>query len=178
MGAACYLCEMNYGTIPGHSPGDAVGACKLCGALACLAHGLRNGSRPAYICGCCLPNLLIAAATRQTGGKAAAPPADDPGPSSYPPAGYTAWARDIDEVADVLGDPADDRWAWMRSDVEFLSRPFDAAEVPEELRGYARPGAAAARQLLGTAMALAVALRLPEHELLPALQVALELNRG
>ena len=48
MGASCYLCERRYDTINGQIGGDAVGACKLCGVFACLAHGMRNANDPAF----------------------------------------------------------------------------------------------------------------------------------
>lgn len=179
MGAACYLCELNYGTIPDHGRGDAVGACKLCGVLACLAHGVRNKSRPAYICGCCAPNLLTAAAHKAGG--AAAPPARPPDagdPAGDLPSGFAIWARDIEDVSDVITDLADDHWAWLRDDMDYLSRLLAGTELPADLRAYARPEAARARVLMAAAAALAVRLELPERELLPELQrVALEVRR-
>ena len=177
MGAVCYLCELNYGVIPGQTAGDAAGACKLCGVLACRGHGVRNASKPAYICGCCLPNLLASAALRQAGGAAPLPPRDTPAPQDGA-SGYGAWAVGLHEVADVLGDPEATRWAWMREDVNYLARPFDANGVPEGMRAFAKPQAGEARRLLATAITLAVALRLPEDELLPILRVALEMNRA
>lgn len=46
------------------------------------------------------------------------------------------------------------------------------------MRAFAKPQAGEARRLLATAITLAVALRLPEDELLPILRVALEMNRA
>lgn len=180
MGAACYLCELKYGSIPGQSPGDAVGACKLCGVLACLAHGMRDKSRPAYVCGCCVVGLLTVAAGKKSGGAGAPPvrPPDDNGPSTDLPSGFSLWARDIDDVEDVIDDLADERWTWMRNDAAYLSGLLAGPDTPADLRAYARPGAAKARSLMAAAVALATQLNLPEHELLPALQrVVLEVRR-
>lgn len=172
MGAGCYLCALNYGGIPGQSTGDAVGACKLCGVLACLAHGLRNANRPAWICGCCAPNLLATAAIKHlgAGGSPPQPATGDDGTSPNAPSGYSQWALDINEIDDVIGSLADERWAWMQQDVAYLSRLLAEPETPEALRAFARHGADRARTLMAAAAALATQLRLPPEEMIPALQ--------
>jgi hypothetical protein len=180
MGAGCYLCELNYGTIPGKSAGDAVGACKLCGVLACLAHAIRNASRPAYTCGVCVPNLLAAAAVRNLGAGGTPPRpvsgGDDPSPDA--PSSYARWALDVDDIEDVIGSLADDRWAWMRDDVEYLQKLLVDPYAPASLRAFAHPGADRARTLMAAAAAFATHLRLPPHELLPELQqVAVDVKR-
>jgi len=177
MGAGCYLCELNYGTMPGKSAGDAAGACKLCGVLACLGHAIRDANRPAYLCGCCVPNLLAAAALNQLRAgdlppDIAPPPADDE-PSPDMPSGYAQWAVDISEVNDAINDLADDRWTWLRADMSYLSKLLEDADAkgPEEVRMFAHPEARRARSLMGAAAAFAVQLNLPPYELTPVLQV-------
>ena len=83
MTASCYLCEKGgHETLPDTSVGDAVGACKLCGVLACLGHGQRDGGQPAYICGICLANLLAVASTKKI---STAPPTTPTRPSNGKP---------------------------------------------------------------------------------------------
>jgi hypothetical protein len=180
MGAACYLCELKYGSIPGQSPGDAVGACKLCGVLACLAHGMRDKSRPAYVCGCCVVGLLTVAAGKTSGGAGAPParPPDDSGPSTDQLSGFSIWAQGVHDIEDVIGDWADERWAEVRDDAAYLSRLLAGPAAPKDLKAYARPGAAQARSLMAAAVALATQLDLTEQDLLPLLQrVVLEVRR-
>jgi hypothetical protein len=180
MGAACYLCELKYGLIPGQSAGDALGACKLCGVLACLAHGMRDKSRPAYVCGCCVVGLLTVAAGKTSGGVGAPPPSppDDSNPSTDQPSGFSIWAQSLHDVEDVISDLADERWTWMRDDAAYLSKLLAGPDTPDDLKAYAQPGAAKARSLMAAAVALAIQLNLPEHELLPSLQrVVLEVRR-
>lgn len=176
MGAACYLCEHQYGLIPGQSPGDAVGACKLCGVLACLAHGMRDKSRPAYVCGCCVVGLLAAAAGKTAGGKGDAPagPRDDRDPTAGGPSGFALWAREVEEVEDVIDDLAGERWTWLRDDAAYLSQLLAGPETPVSLRGYARPGATRSRALMGAAAAFATQLNLPESELAPSLRLVVQ----
>ena len=173
MGAGCYLCEMRYGTIPGHEAGDAVGACKQCSVFACLAHGYRNGSKPAYICGCCLPNLLTTAAIKQVGIGGGPSKPSPGGPSTGDTPSYTDPAIDITELADAIGNLQDDRWSWLNKDVEFLTRALAEPAAPELLRGFTNPNAARARELMAAAVAIAHQLRLPAHELLPPLQAVM-----
>ncbi|WP_297649471.1 hypothetical protein [Hydrogenophaga sp.] len=176
MGAACYLCEHQYGLIPGQSAGDAVGACKLCGVLACLAHGMRDKSRPAYVCGCCVVGLLTVAAGKTSGGAGDSPAGPGPGagddrdPTEGTPSGFAIWAQGIEDVEDLIGDLAEERWTWLRHDATYLSELLAGPDTPASLKAYARPGAARARALMGAAAALATQLNLPESELAPALQ--------
>lgn len=172
MGAGCYLCELNYGTITGRSNGDAVGACKLCGVLACLAHGMRNANRPAYVCGCCVPNLLAVAAVQHLGAEGSSPerPPGDSEPSPDTPSEFTQWALEIRSVDDVIADPTDDRWAWIREDMEYLEKLLVDPEAPALLRAFARPDAYQARALMAAAAAIATKVALPPHEMIPVLQ--------
>jgi hypothetical protein len=172
MGADCYLCELSYDAIPEHSKGDAVGACKLCGVLACLAHGQRDANRPAFVCGCCLPNLLAAAAVKQLGGGDSPPQTspDDHEPPPDTPSDFSQWALNISNVDDVIGDFADDRWAWLHEDIKFLSTLLVDQTMPAALRGFAQPDAGRARALMAAAAAIAIKLSLPSHEMIPVLQ--------
>jgi hypothetical protein len=172
MGASCYLCEQNYGTITGKDRADAVGACKLCGVLACLAHGIRNPNRPAYVCGCCVPNLLAVAAVKRSGSgeSPTRTPPSDTEPSPDAPSGFSQWAREISKVEDVIGDLADEHWAWLRDDMEYLSRLFVNPRAPAALRAYARSDADQARALMAAAAAIATKMNLPAHEMIPVLQ--------
>lgn len=175
MGASCYLCERRYDTINGQNKGDAVGACKLCGVLACLAHGMRNASDPAYVCGCCVPNLLtVAAVWHLRGGDT--PPRPSPGdqnPSPVNPSGFTQWAPKISKLDDVITDIADDQWAWIHRDIEYLLTLIVDREAPVALRMFAGPDASVARTLIAAAIAIATRLNLPSHEMLPVLQQAM-----
>ena len=158
MAAGCYLCERRYAEIPGQAAGDAVGACKLCGVLACLAHGRRDPNRPAYICGCCIPNLLAAAAMRRVD------------PDRAPP-DMSPWARDVDTIKDVLSDFDGEHWSTVRSDIAFLSNQFDNREAPEALQSAGGAMNLRERQLMASAIAIAVRLGLPADELAPTLQL-------
>lgn len=175
MGAACYLCALGYGTIPDAFPGDAVGACKLCGVLACLAHGMRDKSVPAYQCGCCVVGLLATAARRQTGDDPPAPPAPPGGDGTPPPGsppGFAIRAHSIDTVEDVIVDFSEPRWDGVRSDMAMLERDLAGAGAPAVLRAFSRPQAARARRLLAAAIAVAAKLELPGDEV-PAMVAAL-----
>jgi hypothetical protein len=175
MSAGCYLCELKYGTIPEQHAGDAVGACKLCGILACRGHAYRNGGKPAYICGICIPNLLTVAAIRKMP-KDGEPPFDIPstdsrdgGPNAPPDFG--AWPGDVNYVEDVIDDFDTDRWKSIRSDaaylVSLLTRPG-----PTIFQPFSKSGAAQARVLLATAIGLATHFHLPTHEMIPLLREA------
>jgi len=175
MSAGCYLCELNFGVIPDQSQGEAVGSCKLCGVLACLAHGYRNADRPAYICGVCLPNLLTVAAVRKLP-KGDDPPTrassdDAPEPEPTGDSGFAAWAGEIDEVEDVIGDFAGDRWLSIRNDVSYLVG-FLARSEATILPAFSEANAIQSRTLMATAVAIATHERLPEHEMIPMLRRA------
>lgn len=175
MGASCYLCERRYDTINGQSQGDAVGACKLCGVFACLAHGMRNANDPAYVCGCCVPNLLtVAALWHLRGGDP--PPQGSPGdrqPSPESPSGFAQWAPRISKLDDVITDIADDQWAWIHEDIEYLLKLIVDREAPAALRAFAGPEASVARNLMAAAIAIATKLDMPSHEMLATLQQAM-----
>ena len=180
MSAGCYLCEMNYAALTGRNIGDAVGACNLCGVLACLAHGMRDANRPAYVCGCCVPNLLAAAAVRLLDPVEMDPQTSPGDLQQLPdtPSRFSQWALDIDKVDDVIGDLADDRWAWIQQDMEYLLKLLVSPEAPAALRAFARPGADQARDLITAAAAIATKLNLPSHEMSPVLrQVAQGVRR-
>lgn len=173
MGAGCYLCEKKYDPIPGNRIGDAVGACKLCGVLACLAHGMRSASRPAYICGCCVPNLLAVAAVKHlgTGDSPLQPSPSGDKPSPDTPSGFSQWAIDISKVDDVISDLAHDRWKWLRDDTEYLSRLLgQPGSKVSAVLAFARPDADQARDLMAAAAAFATHLRLPPDEMILVLQ--------
>jgi hypothetical protein len=175
MSAGCYLCELNLGFIPGQSPGDAVGACKLCGVLACLAHGYRNASKPAYTCGVCVPNLLAVAAVKRlpTGDQAPyRPPGGSPLFDPNAPPDFGVWASDINNVEDVIVDFGGDHWRSIRRDADYLVRSL-AAATPAPLQPFTRSGSDQARVLMATAIALAVHMRLPAHEMIPILRDAI-----
>lgn len=157
MAAGCYLCQKQYSEIPGQAAGDAVGSCKLCGVLACLAHGRRDPNRPAYICGCCVPNLLAAAATRRVD------------PDRVPP-DMDPWARDVDMVKDVVPDFDGEDWSAVRTDIEFLSNQLSRA-APKALRPLVGAMNLREQQLMAAAIAIAVRLRLHADELIPTLQL-------
>ena len=174
MSASCYLCELNFGVLTKYSQGDAVGACKLCGVLACLAHGIRDKNRPAYVCGVCIPNLLAVAARNRLGtGEGPpeiAPIPDEPAPEA--PSGFVQWASTIESVSDVISDFDDDHWASIRKDMTYLSRLLASREAPPALRAFARPDADQARELMAAAAALATQLNLPPDEMIAALEQA------
>lgn len=157
MAADCYLCQKEYSEIPGQAAGDAVGACKLCGVLACLGHGRRDPNRPAYICGCCVPNLLAAAATRRV----------DP---DHAPPGMGPWARDVEAIKDVVPDFDDEGWSTVRRDIEFLSNQLSRA-APEALRPLVGAMNSREQQLMAAGIAIAVRLQLHADELIPTLRL-------
>jgi hypothetical protein len=183
MTASCYLCEKGgHSTLPDTSVGDAVGACRLCGVLACLGHGLRDGGQPAYICGICLANLLAAASTKQI---PAAPPKIPPrtpdGKTPPPPdgekksepattMGYVRWATGMDDPRDVIEDYDEQRWASVRADADYIARALSRSDLPQELRVYAAAESERARVLMGAAVAIATKLSLPLGEMIPQLQ--------
>lgn len=165
MAAGCYLCERRYAEIPGQAAGDAVGACKLCSVLACLAHGRRDPNRPAYICGCCIPNLLAAAAMCRFD-------------ADRSPPDMGQWARDVDTIKDVVPDFDGEHWSDVRSDITFLSNLFDNGEAPEALQSAGGTMNLRERQLMAGAIAIAVRFGLPADELAPTLQLlTMELRR-
>lgn len=183
MGAGCYLCELNMAVFPSTQAGDAVGACKLCGVLACSGHAQRNRNLPAYHCGICKPNVLAAAAVRQA---PAAPPAIPPPPPPPPTggtrvagtptdAGYAQWAATIDDVTDVIDDFDSERWQALHADVDYLEGYLDSTDMPRELRvfGHSRK----ARRLMATAAALATQLNMPVSEMTPVLALVAEAVR-
>lgn len=67
MTASCYLCAIGNKTIPDTEAGDAVGACKVCGVLACQGHAVRDATYPRWICVLCDLTLLTVAAILQSG---------------------------------------------------------------------------------------------------------------
>lgn len=197
MGASCYLCSFsNYGVLPGQSPGDAVGACKTCGILVCLGHGIHNPSDPSFKCGICIPNLLAAAASRKQGpgGTPPSSPETEDQPLPDRPLGYSRWAAEINEVEDVIPDLASDRWSSIRNDIEYLSRSLESDGALTEYLSrslesdgaptsneFAGPDARQARALMAAAIAIAAHLNLPEHDLTPVLRrftAAALLRRG
>lgn len=157
MAADCYLCQKRYAEMPGQAAGDAVGSCKLCGVFACLAHGRRDPNRPAYICGCCMPNLLAVAATRRV----------DPG---HAPPDMDPWARDVETITDVLPDFDGEEWSVLRPDIEFLSNQLSRA-APKSLQPLVRAMDSREQRLLAAAIAIAVRLQLHADELIPTLQL-------
>lgn len=175
MSAGCYLCEIKLGFVPGHSPGDAVGSCKLCGVFACLAHAYRNGGKPGYLCGCCVVNLLTVAATKKPPGGGAPPqprgPKDPPQSDPSAPSGFAAWAEEVEEVADVIPDFAGKRWSSIRERTDYLTgylgRPDGSA-----VRNLLADGEKA-RILMAAAIAIATEMRLPMEEMIPTLQQAM-----
>ena len=176
MGASCYLCERRYDTINGQSRGDAVGACKLCGVLACLAHGMRNANDPAFVCGCCVPTLLTVAALWHLRGGDTPPrhSPDDGQASPKSPSGFTQLAPGISKLDDVITDIADDQWAWIHNDIEYLLKLLADREAPAALRAFAEPDAIVARTLMAAAIAIATKLNLPSNEMHPMLQQAMQ----
>lgn len=176
MGASCYLCERSYNTINGQRTGDAVGACKLCGVLACLAHGSRNANDPAFVCGCCMPNLLTVAAAWHLG-EGDTPPAPSPNDrqtSPRSPSGFAQMAPRISKLDDVIPDIAGDQWAWIHNDIEYLLKLLADREAPAALRAFAEPDAIVARTLMAAAIAIATKLNLPSDEMHPMLQQAMQ----
>lgn len=157
MAASCYLCAKRCDEIPGQVAGDAVGVCKYCGVLACLAHGWRNGNAPAYVCGVCVPTLLTAAATRRLGPDVASPDLDQ-------------WARNVDVVSDVVPDFDGDHWASVRGDAAFLAGQLDKRGAPEALQTLGSRMNLRERQLMAAAIAIAVRLRLPAGDMTPTLR--------
>ena len=175
MGASCYLCERRYDTINGQNKGDAVGACKLCGVLAWSSARHAQCERPRLRLRGCVPNLLtVAAVWHLRGGDT--PPTPSPGdqnPSPVNPSGFTQWAPKISKLDDVITDIADDQWAWIHRDIEYLVKLIVDREAPVALRMFAGPDASVARTLIAAAIAIATRLNLPSHEMLPVLQQAM-----
>jgi hypothetical protein len=175
MSAGCYLCELNLGFFPERMPGDAVGACKRCGVLACLAHGYREKGRPAYTCGVCLPNLLAVAAVKRlpTGDQPprSGPSGDSPEFDPNAPPDFGVWAANINKAEDLIADFGSDRWSSIRDDVNFLVG-FLAQPRATPLQPFTRVGSDQARALMATAIAVATHMRLPAHEMIPILRDA------
>lgn len=183
MTASCYLCEKGgHGTLPDTSIGDAVGACKLCGVLACLGHGQRDGGQPAYLCGICLANLLAAASTKQIptappkisprtpDGKTPQPPDGERKPEPATTMGYAQWVAGINDPRDVIGDYDEQRWASVRERADYVAGALSSSYLPPELRVFAGAELARARVLMGAAVAIADKLSLPLAEMIPQLQ--------
>ena len=183
MTASCYLCEKGgHETLPDTSVGDAVGACKLCGVLACLGHGQRDGGQPAYICGICLANLLAVASTKKistappttptlpSDGKPPQPSGGDQTSEPAPITGYALWAAGINGPRDVIDDYEEPRWASVRNDADYLARALSGSDLPQELRVFAGAELAQARVLMGAALAVATKLSLAPEEMIPQLQ--------
>ena len=175
MTASCYLCEKGgHETLPDTSVGDAVGACKLCGVLACLGHGLRDGGQPAFICGICLANLLAAASTKKISTappKTPTRPSDgDQKPEPATTTGYAQWAAVINDPRDIIDDYDEQRWASVRNDADYLAGALSSSDLPRELRVFAGAELAQARVLMGAAVAIATKLSLPPEEMIPQLQ--------
>jgi len=180
MSASCYLCAKGgHSTLPNTSVGDAVGACKLCGVLACLGHGQRDPGQPAYLCGICLANLLAAASARQI---PIAP--TKPTPTPPPPGGeerepstaaaYLEWAMGINDPRDVIDDWGAQRWMEVRKDADYLERALSGPDLPRELRMFAGAEFGKARALMGAALAVATKLSLPMEEMIPQLRPVAE----
>jgi len=184
MTASCYLCEKGINdTLPDTYVGDAVGACKLCGVLACLGHGLRDGGQPAYICGICLANLLAAASTKQILTARPTIPPRPPDGNAPPPngerkpepattVGYVQWAAGIDDPRDLIDDYDEQRWASVRDDADYIARALSRQDLPRELRVFVGADLERARVLMGAAVAVATKLSLPLAEMIPQLQLA------
>jgi hypothetical protein len=177
VGASCYLCELNMAVFPSEQAGDAVGACKLCGVLACSGHAKRNRNGPLYECGICKPNVLAAAAANQlppAAPRAAPVPPSPGGPSGgvTPGGGYAQRAATVEDVGDVIDDIDDDRWQALRDDIAYLGRFMAGADMPKALRSYALNERS--RRLLAAAAALATRLEMPASEMTPLLAAATE----
>lgn len=183
MTASCYLCEKGgHSTLPDTSVGEAVGACKLCGVLACLGHGLRDGGAPAYICGICLANLLAAASTQEMPTAPPKTPPRTPDRETPPPPdrekkrepantmGYAQWAAGINDPRDVIDDYDEQRWVSVRADADYIARALSGSDLPQELRVFAAAESQRARVLMGAAVAIATKLSLPLEEMIPQLQ--------
>lgn len=179
MTASCYLCaEGGRPTLPGKRAGDAVGACKLCGVLACLGHGQRDPGQPAFVCGICLANLLAAASTKQVPTAPPTPPTPPPGGGEKrePAVGiaYAQWAAGINDPRDVIDDYDEHRWASVRHDADYLARALTGPVVPPELRMFDGAELEQARVLMGTAIAIATQLSLTFGEMIPPLRLLTE----
>lgn len=170
MSADCYLCAMGYGVIPQTRAGDAVGACKLCGVLACLGHALRNSNGPAYECGVCVVNLLATAATRKGGPGGAAPRAPDDDDIAPGGGGGYARAARIDDLDDILPGYPSGPWSALQDGIEYLTRALARTDGPADAVDLARLGDDRARTLMAAAIAIATELRLPPHELVAPLR--------
>lgn len=77
----CHGCATGVGllTVPKGLPGDALGTCVNCHALACGWHGHRDPNVPEYMCVECDPALLVASSSqiaRTTGTDHDPPPPD------------------------------------------------------------------------------------------------------
>lgn len=170
MAASCYLCLRGlHATIPGRTTGDAEGACRNCGALACGGHGYRDPSIPIYSCMLCrIGSIALAAAGGSGGDLADLPPSVRP-PGDSP---LTAAARRIRDVADFTG--ADDAEAWEGMLGAQAREWRDALrDVPatDAVAAWPRRLPAERRALLGWAYAMADHFGIPDHELLPLVGV-------
>lgn len=182
MAASCYLCEKGgHATLPETSVGDAVGACKLCGVLACLGHGQRDDGEPAYQCGICIANLLAAASTTQIStARPKTPPRSSDDKTPEPPdgekpkpattTGYAQRAAGINDPRDIIGDYYGPRWASVREDADYLARALGGSDLPLELQWFAAAELGRARVLMGAALAIATKLSLPFEEMIPQLR--------
>ncbi len=173
MGASCYLCELSMAVFPSTQAGDAVGACKLCGVLACSGHAKRNPNGPAYECGICMPNVLATAAAKSL--PPAAPPVTPGGGQpggATPGGGYAQRAATVEDVSDVIVDIDSGQWQGLREDAAYLGRYLSGTDMPAALRGHAPTERS--RRLLAAAAALATQLRVPASEMTPLLAAVTE----
>ena len=177
MGARCYLCAFGHTQHVDEAPDDeAIGACKLCGILACRGHGKRNPNRPAWHCVLCMPALVTTAGIVRSN---ATDPVRDVLKDAQPD--LVADARQIDSVDDFL-----DRYGYD-GDSPVRALVSDAQDLASAWRHQDwEPGFAHARWMGATpAPALAMVafgvlladrLALPEHELMPVLRGLLALR--
>jgi hypothetical protein len=163
MAATCYLCAIGHKTIPNTQAGDAVGACKICGVLACQGHGVRDASYPRWICVLCDLTLLAVAAVLQGGDENAQAALRDVSEE------VVRAARSIRSARQYFEGRAKDSWWWIAAAAEeYRHLPPSAldAATSRMWRGLTDDG----RELMGCALAIVDRLEVPDAELIAPLR--------
>jgi len=168
MGASCYFCSTGQGTpIPEKEPGDAIGVCRICHVLSCQAHGTRDKNVPRWVCVLCDATILTIAGVLQSDSEEIVAEAIE-----AVGAEFVAAARQVRSAQRYFAGRREDVWQRIvntaqESSVAPLDRRIDRA-----FRTLWESLSDDGRLLIGSAVAMARVLNLPDEELVDVLQRA------